>query len=49
MDDACLQVDRNVSHEYFSSYMKQLNDQIFFFDNILYKKLKIVQNLYTYF
>jgi hypothetical protein len=30
MDDACLQVDRNVSHEYFSSYMKQLNDQIFF-------------------
>ncbi len=30
MDDVCLQVDGNVSHEYFSSYMKQLNDQIFF-------------------
>lgn len=27
MDDVCLQVDGNVSHEYFSSYMKQLNDQ----------------------
>ncbi len=38
MDDACLQVDRNVSHEYFSSYIKQLNDQKKFVDNILYKK-----------
>ncbi len=27
MDDVCLQVDGNVSHEYFSSYMKQLNDK----------------------
>jgi hypothetical protein len=50
INDTCLQVDGHGSYEYFSSSMRQLNDeQQANVDHILFPKLKILQNLYIYF
>jgi hypothetical protein len=47
MNNTCLQVDGHGSYEYFSSSMRQLSDkQQVIVDHILYKKFKILQNLY---
>jgi hypothetical protein len=48
MDDACLQVDGKVSHEYFSSYIKQLNDKNKKLLTIYYTENKKSYKTFTY-